>query len=85
MTRPELRRNSINSNEMAAILISHRVTMGKILCSDKLRNCKVYQNNNAMEKFSIRWGCHVTKNVFDFFFILVMAAILDVKKIQKKS
>ena len=85
MTRPELRRNSMNSHEMAAILISHRVTMGKILCSDKLRNYKVYQNNNVMEKFSIQWGCHVTKIFFEIQLPVVMAAILNVKKIQKKS
>ena len=70
---------------MAAILISHRVTMGKILSADKLQNCKVYCNHNALEKFSIRWGCHVTEFFFDDQLPVVMAAILNVKKIQKKS
>ena len=84
-TRPELGGQIFNSNEMAAILISHRVTMGKILCSDKLRTYKVYQNNNVMEKFSIHWGCHITKKFFENQLPVVMAAILNVKKIQKKS
>ena len=70
---------------MAAILISHRVTMGKILSADKLRNYKVYWNHNALEKFSIRWGYHVTEICLDDQLPVVMAAILNVKKIQKKS
>ena len=61
---------------MAAILISHRVTMGKISNADKLQNCKVYCNHNALEKFSIRWGCHVTEIYFEDQLPFVMAAIL---------